>query len=330
MNRSYYIFKILLIILIFFNIPLNSFSEPLQNLIYKIQEYTQNPALRTLNYNDSKYQRSNAKRKLLNQYKLNPPDSRMLLTLIRLYTSDLKLNEEDLLKYKNSKPISPQQIYNNFFELKQKGETLKTGDLFFILPQKQDSFFISKMLESPYSHVDLIWIIDDIPHCIVINSQIDFEIIPLVDLLFPFNPKNLSIAIYRYSENLDIKKSTKLLKTLDNQKKKFVFDPYFYINPPIKDINNYLDFNYHIYCYEFAYLFYQYMTNKNDFISPFRLNSVNIIRMIRGPSPFLEGVAKRIDKHLENINNFYITANNFIQSKYFKPLLIISNNGQTD
>jgi len=299
------------------------FCDPIDKFVKQLNVYIEEPEKMVLNYTSLKYQRTGKQLIKFNNYKNQILNLRTLLRNFLDYYlfGNHPYKIKDLEKYKK---LNIQKVKEGFLSLKKEGKTLQTGDIIFSAPDIPYSITVKEFAQNEFGHAGIIWIKKDVPYVIQINPTIDYLELTLAEFLFPDYPKNLGFAIYKYTEKTDVVEMDYLLQQFDQNQKNIIFDSYALKNPDIKNPETYFKHPVHLYCTELLELCYKFVYNKTDLLSSFRLKSKFILNHFIKGNILLDIFFDEMDKMDEQNKNFIISPRNFIESKYFKPLIVFN------
>jgi len=266
------------------------------------------------------------------KYKFGLP--KIWLMLQSLITNFLKLNSQfkhrDLIESYliNEPPINPRKLLNLFQPLiSNKKFTIQSGDMIMIMPHSYDSLIRSYMMDSAYSHTDMIYVDEN-------NIPFVFNITPygvikisLARYLCGYFLHIQNFAIYRYNDKIDKQKLQTLLDKVDKNIHNLYFDEAFKRDTTIKNINTFMEKPTFYYCSELSYSIFDYTLKGKEFATQ-EYTSVKQMIKNRGsiPTPFQDFIINSAEKMETEQKQWIIDPRNFYESKKFSPLIIYGNN----
>ncbi|EKD28949.1 MAG: hypothetical protein ACD_79C00146G0006, partial [uncultured bacterium] len=160
-----------------------------------------------------------------------------------------------------NKPITPKDLLNFFTPLTLKENfSFQNGDIVFILSHEKNPYIFAYLLDSAYSHSDMIWINPDtkIP-MVIMSSPVENRIVPLSQYLCGYFEHLSRFAIYRYNKELDKEKMNKILSKIYTNFHNLYFDEPFSRNTDIQNVDDFLSKPEFFYCAELIYTVYKYV-----------------------------------------------------------------------
>ncbi|EKD26158.1 MAG: hypothetical protein ACD_79C01333G0002 [uncultured bacterium] len=229
-----------------------------------------------------------------------------------------------------NKPITPKNLLDFFTPLLSKEEfTFQNGDIVFILSHLRSSFIFAYILDSAYSHSDMIWINPKtkIP-MVIMSSPVENRIVPLSEYLCGYFEHLNSFAIYRYNKESDKNKMNLILSKIADNFQNLYFDEPFSRNTNINSIEDFLSKPEFFYCGELIYAVYQFVIGNSDFIYNDGYIPIETMVKNRGvPITPIEKVFVDYASQLEmKEKNYLINQRNFYLSKDFSPIALYGSN----
>ena len=227
---------------------------------------------------------------------------------------------------KDNKALTPERLYLFFKNrIEKEGLTFKNGDLVFTLPSELPSYRIGYILDSAFSHFDMIFIdpVTQEPKVIYITYDL-IGIFPLADYLSGLVHYLSNFAIYRFQGKMDESLLGNLLETTQKNIANIHFDTLFYTDYRISNPATFLDKPVFYYCGEFITAIYMAVTHNEETILVNR--RFDLFRCLRNlhyaPNPMEGYLLNCLAKKWDQDKNWPIEPGNYYKSASFAPVVL--------
>lgn len=236
--------------------------------------------------------------------------------------------KKTMLSYLSQNPaLSPAKLLKFFKPLIMSRKfNIQTGDIVMILPHSYSSLIRAYMMDSAYSHNDIIFINkNNIPQVFSITPYGVIKISLARYLCGYFKYMN-NFAIYRYNKKFDKQLLHKLMNKIDIHFNNLYFDEPFVRNTKINNVSSFMEKPTFYYCTELSYALYSFVLKNENFTTT---QYVSVEQMIKNreikTSPiqdFFINYAKQMET---NQQQWIIDPKNFYQSPDFSSTTTYGN-----